>query len=164
LSQRRVLSTNRLELERLDSSVDEQPYDVLRPMHERTLTCQKRRCAFNLVGRELLRGSESLMFHDSSLEAEGGCLGLKNAEVISGGFGGSVPYESPRRGSRVYDPPCEHQRADWKELDTKPSGSHMLGKRSLHLRDLSRVRLKALACLLCAFAGHCGCLVDYSSS
>ena len=51
-------------------------------------------------------------------------------------------------------PPCEHQRADWKESDTKPSGFHMLGKRSLQMRDLSRVRLKALACLLCAFAGH----------
>jgi hypothetical protein len=61
-------------------------------------------------------------------------------------------------------PPCEHRRADWKELDTKPSGFHMLGKRSLQMRDLSRVRLKALACLLCAFAGHCGCLAEYSSS
>jgi hypothetical protein len=30
LSQRRVLSTHRLELENLDSSVDEEPYDVLR--------------------------------------------------------------------------------------------------------------------------------------
>jgi hypothetical protein len=30
----------------------------------------------------------------------------------------------------------------------------MLGKRSLQMRDLSRVRLKALACLLCVFAGH----------
>ena len=30
LSQRRVISTNRLELETLDSSVDETPYDVLR--------------------------------------------------------------------------------------------------------------------------------------
>ena len=46
-------------------------------------------------------------------------------------------------------PPCEHQRADWKESDTKPSGFHVLGKRSLQMQDLSRVRLKALACLLC---------------
>jgi hypothetical protein len=61
-------------------------------------------------------------------------------------------------------PTCEHQSADRKELDTKPSGFHMLGKRSLQMRDLSRVRLKALACLLCAFAGHCGCSVEYSSS
>jgi hypothetical protein len=52
---------------------------------------------------ELRRGLESSLIHDSSLEAEGGCFKSKSAEVISAGFGGSVPYESPRRGSQVYD-------------------------------------------------------------
>jgi hypothetical protein len=51
----------------------------------------------------LWRGLKSSLIHDSSLEAESGCLDSKNAGVISAGFGGSVPYESPRRGSRVYD-------------------------------------------------------------
>ena len=72
-------------------------------LHERSLTCQERKCAFESVGWELRRGLESSLIHDSSLEAGSGCLHSKNAEVISAGFGGSVPYESPRRGSRVYD-------------------------------------------------------------
>jgi hypothetical protein len=58
---------------------------------------------FEFVRWELWRGGKSLLFHDSSLEAGSGCFDLKNARVISRGFGGSVPYGSPRRGSRVYD-------------------------------------------------------------
>lgn len=70
---------------------------------ESILTCQERACAFESVRCELWRGLKSLLFHDSSLEAEGGGSDLKNANGISGGFGENVPYESPRRGSRVYD-------------------------------------------------------------
>jgi hypothetical protein len=72
-------------------------------LHERVLTCQERRCAFEFVGWESRRGLKSFLFHDSSLEAGSGCLDLTNARVISAGLGGSVPYESTRRGSRVYD-------------------------------------------------------------
>lgn len=86
---------------------------------------------------------------------------------------------APRVLVEVRNTSCEHAfpesfnslcglRVPIERFGAAKSKPKRLGKRSLRLQDLSRVRLKALACLLCAFAGHlwllCGVLFFLSVS
>lgn len=89
-----------------------------------------------------------LLAYDGSMEAGSGFLHTKGRHDSSDS-GGSAQYKSRTCISRVFNltwqtPGCRSidQGVTWSTLK-------QLGKRSLRLRDLSRVRLKALACLLC---------------
>lgn len=144
MSQRRVLSTHRLESD-VDVSVEEESYDVLWSAAVRRnqfVRDADRGCSASVMRQH------GLLAYDGSMAAGSGSLPTEG-RYDSSDSGGSAQYKLRTCISRVFyltwqTPGCRSidQVVTWSTLK-------QLGKRSLRLRDLSRVRLKALACLLC---------------